>query len=274
MTTDVVVAGLVALLLYPGILFAIGLSIGYRILSGRPLPFPGKMIVSPDLTGGLGVTSLALIGGGLAGLTWPGHPWSLPFGWISSWALFELAAWLPLLPALMAGAPRTVRAALREAQIGMLARAILWGSIATGLAAADNLNGWSLSGHGCILLSALLSLPAAINWGPFGPEPSLGPQGITEGLSTRSATTLTFTRDTLAAALIAAIWLASLPIAVLPVWLGLLVIGIGSIITTLGLRWLNGRFPRFSVPAALRVTLIGAGSLAGLALVAISVGQM
>ncbi len=268
-----IMAGLVALLIYPGGLLAIGLSMSYRLLSDRPLPIQGVLRFPPDLIGGLVWASVVLVAGGLVCLPWPWHPWPVPFGWLSAWVLLESAAWLPFLPALLAGTPHLVRAAVREAQISMLGRAILWGAVATGLTLADEISGWSSIGHGLVLLSTLLSLPAAINWGPFGPEPSLEPQGITAGLATRSAWELTFARDTVAAALIATSWLGSLPIALFPPWLGLLAIGGGSAGTALVLRWLRGRLPRLSVPSALRTTLISAGSLALLALIVSALGQ-
>jgi hypothetical protein len=268
-----IVAGLVAFLVYPGGLLAIGLCMSYRLLSNRLLPFQDILRFSPGLIGSLVWASLVLVAGGLACLPWPWHPWPIPFGWLGAWVLLEFAAWLPFLPALLAGAPHLVRAAVREAQISMLGRTILWGAVATGLAIADAVSGWSGIGHGLILLSTLLSLPAAINWGPFGPEPSLGPQGITTGLATRLAWELTFARDTVAAALIAAGWLGSLPLALLPPWLGLLAIVGGSAGTALVLRWLQGRVPRLSVPSALRTTLLGAGSLAILALIVSVLGQ-
>ncbi|WP_299756823.1 hypothetical protein [uncultured Chloroflexus sp.] len=267
------IAGLIALIIYPGGTLAIGLGIGYRLLTTRQLPANGSLLLTTDWIGWLALATLGLVAGGLASLPWPWHPAPLPFGWLGAWVCLEAAAWLPFWPALSSGAPHLVRAAVREAQIGVLGRAIVWSVAVISLSSSGGLSGWTLSGHLLIWLAGLFSLPAAINWGPFGPEPSLGPQGITEGLPARPAATLTFARDTVAAALLTVVWMAGLPRELLPPWAELLIIIGGSAITALALQWLQGRLPRLSVPAALRTTLIWAGSLAVLAVAMLGLGQ-
>ncbi|MCS6889748.1 hypothetical protein [Chloroflexus sp.] len=268
-----IVAELIALVIYPGGLLAIGLGIGYRLLVTRQLPANGSLLLSTEWIGWLALATLALIASGLTGLPWPWHPAPRPFGWLGAWALLEIAAWLPLWPALSSGTPRLVRAAVREAQIGVLGRAILWSTAALSFASAGSINGWTLSGHLLVWIAGLFSLPAAINWGPFGPEPSLGPRGITEGLPARPAAALTFARETLAAALVAVVWIAGLPRELLPPWASLSVIAGGSAVTILGLGWLQGRLPRLSVPAAIRATVMWAGGVAVLAAIALGWGQ-
>lgn len=266
-------SGLIALVIYPGAALTIGLGIGYRMLTTRQLPATDSFLLTKEWIGWLALATLALIAGGLASLPWPWHPAPLPFGWIGAWGLLEAAAWLPLWPALSSGSPRLVRAAVREAQIGVVGRAILWSAAAIGLSSASEFNLWSLGGHVLAWLAGLFSLPAAINWGPFGPEPSLGPQGVTEGMPARPAAALTFARETLAAALIAVVWMAGIPSELLPSWAALVIIAGGSAITVSSLHWLRGRFPRLSVPAAMRATLVWAGSVAILAVVALGWGQ-
>ncbi|WP_298820564.1 hypothetical protein [Chloroflexus sp.] len=266
-------AGLLALVIYPGGLLALGLGLGYRLLATRQLPEHGSLILTREWIGWIALATLALIAGGLTGLPWPWHPSPFAFGWAGAWVLLELAAWLLFWPMLTAGTPHLVRAAVREAQIGMLGRAMLWGVAAIGFSGADALNVWSLGGHLLLLLAGLVILPAAINWGPFGPEPSLSPRGILEGLPARSATTLTFARDTLAAALISVVWLAGLPTTLLPPFIALLIIFGGSAITITSLSWLHGRLPRLSVPAAIRAIIVWGGIPAVLAMTMLSQTQ-
>ncbi|GIV90976.1 MAG: hypothetical protein KatS3mg055_3494 [Chloroflexus sp.] len=261
------IAELLALLIYPGGLWAFGLGIGYRVLTTWQLPTNGQLRFATDRPGWMALTTLICVAGGLTGLPWPWHPSPHAFGWLGAWALLEVAAWLPLWPTLTAGTPRIVRAAMREAQISLLGRALLWGVAAIGFSNDNTLTGAALAGHGLMLVSGLLSLPAAINWGPFGPEPSLGPHGIVEGQSAKMAAAITFARDLVAAALITVVWQAGLPLASLPAWVAAIAIIAGSVVTILSLRWLQGRVPRFSVPVALRFTLGWAGSITLLAVI-------
>ncbi|MEF3273939.1 MAG: hypothetical protein K6356_05985 [Chloroflexus sp.] len=266
-------AGLIALIIYPGGLFTLGLGLGYRLIASRQLPEHSNLLPIREWIGWIALVTLALTAGGLAALPWPWHPAPLAFGWMGAWALLELAAWLLFWPALTSGTARLVRAAVREAQIGMLGRAMLWGVAATGFSSTDALNGWSLGGHLLLLLAGLICLPAAINWGPFGPEPSLGPRGISEGLPARPAAALLFARETLTAALVTVVWMASLPITVLPPFATLLMIVGGSVATIVSLNWLHGRLPRLSVPAAIRAIIVWGGMPIVLALVMLSQAQ-
>ncbi len=264
---------LIALFIYPGIGLAFCLGLGYRLLLSRQLSWSGSAWQMPaDRVSWLAAASVILIGVGLIGLPWPWHPWPQRYGWLITWALIEVTVWLTLLPALQAGAPRLVRAATREAQIGMAGRAVLWAVVAPGLTSSDAVTAWSLAGHLLVLLAGLVTLPAALNWGPFGPEPSLGPQGVIGGLATRPATALIFAGDARSAALISAVWLAGTPREFVPAWATLLIVSAGGIATALALSWLTGRVPRLSVPAALRSILIWSGSLAILAFIAFGAG--
>ncbi|GAB4209673.1 MAG: hypothetical protein OHK0022_41170 [Roseiflexaceae bacterium] len=254
---------LIALLLYPGLLLALALGLLFGLLvQGRPaLPRLGGLAGAEGLAG---LASLLLAGLATALLPWPLHPaaeWRAVGNLALLWALFEGAYLLPLLPALLDPAPLVARAAAREAQMGVAGRAVVW--LATGVGLWPEA-AWTLStlvGHLLVLTAGLLAFPAAAGIGPFGPERSLGREGVEAGLDDSTAALLRFARQTRTGALLAALLVAALPPAqpwgtglgfeLLPS-LGLALIAAAFVVAGLALRQAGAALPRFTLTGALR----------------------
>ncbi len=250
------VGTLIAALLYPGLVTALAVGLVYGlILRGRAA-----------LTLGLGAAGsregLAALGGtllaglGLATLPWPLHPAGGVGAWVCGWAAFELAFLLPLLPALLAGSPPVVRAALRTAQLGTLARALLWAALSGALALHDRWTGAAMAMHVLALAAALVAFPAAVGWGPFGTEERVTPGGTAAGLAPAGIALDTWSRDVRSGALLLAVLVAGLPVGVLPPAIGLALVGVGCALGAVGLRSFTGRLPRLTLPDALHFCLV------------------
>lgn len=248
---------IIAALLYPGLLTALVAGSLYRLLLrhglGR-LPAPTALSTREGLAASSGVL---LAGMGLALLPWPLHPAADGSTWLWAWAAFELAFLLPLLPALTAGTPAVVRAALREAQLGGLARALLWAALVTTLTLHNQWEGsLALVAHLLSLGAALVAFPIAVGWGPFGAEEWLTPGGTAAGLDEAGQHLDAWARDLRAGALLAALLVAALPLGALPPLVGLAVWLLGYLIAVLLLREFAGRLTRMTLPGALRFCLL------------------
>lgn len=244
---------IIAALIYPGLLTALALGIVYSLLRGiRPA---GLSSIGTG-EGAAAAGGLLLAGLGLATMPWPLHPAGPGAAWLWGWSAFELAFLLPLLPALLAGTPAVVRAAIREAQLGALARAGLWAAAGTALALHQHWSGAALAAHLLALAAALAAFPAAIGWGPFAAEERVTPGGIGLGLPTTARAFISWAQTARAGMLLAAVLVACLPLGVLPppIGLGLLVVGLA--LGALLLRTFAGRVPRMTLPAALRFCLL------------------
>jgi hypothetical protein len=258
----------IAVLLYPGLLTAViaGALFGLTVSGRRSLPPLGAL---GTREGRAALAGAVFAGLGLAALPWPLHPAGAGASWLWAWAAFELAFLLPLLPALTAGAPAVVRAAIREAQIGALARATLWAALAAALAAHADWRAATLPAHLLALAVAAAALPAAIGSGPFAPEERVSPEGAEAGLPEPVRAAEGWARDVRSGALVAAVAVAALPVALAPPPLALAMVAAGLVVGLLALARLRGRTPRLTLPAALRLfTLVGlpAAALASAAL--------
>lgn len=262
---------LIATLIYPGLLTAVaaGALFGLAVSGRRGMPPLGAAPGARESVTALASTLFA--GLGLAALPWPLHPAGGQTSWLWAWAGFELAFLLPLLPALTAGKPAVVRAAMREAQLGTLARAVLWGALATALAAAADWRLATAPAHLLALAVALLALPAAIGWGPFAPEEQVSPGGTLAGLPDAQQQIERWARDVRSGALVATALVATLPATVAPPLLGALMIAAGLAAALLALRRLTGRLPRLTLPAALRLYALWAMPAAALAAAALAI---
>jgi hypothetical protein len=251
-----IISILIAGLLYPGLLTALALGLLYRLLRGGPAWRGAMGALGAGVRSREGLAALAGILAasiGLAALPWPFHPARASLGWLWSWAGLELAFLLPLAPALAAGAPRVVRAAIRRAQIGALGRALLWAALAVALVLRGDWRLAALPAHLLALGAALLAFPIAIGWGPFDDEVSLTGAGVQAGLPPDLRVIDTIARDSAAGALLAAIMIAALPAAVGPAWLFPAVAGAGFLTVGALLGRLAGRMPRLALPAILRL---------------------
>lgn len=263
---------LVAGAIYPGLLTAIALGALFGLLArGRPRWPVGGAFASREGLAAMG----SVLGAGLAlaTLPWPLNPVSGAAAWPWAWAGFEAAFLVPLAPALATGLPAVARAAIREAQLGVLARAVIWLALGSALAAHADWRLATAPGHVLALLAALLVFPAAMGWGPFGAEESITPGGAAAGLPDAARALDSWARDVRAGALLAAIVVAGLPVAVSLPGLGLLAVGAGFASIGLILRRVEGRVPRLSLPDALRLGLVWALPLAVLASVALSAAR-
>lgn len=243
-------------LLYPGLLTALAAGALYAVLlrgwPGLPAGL-GALGTREGLAAGGG---LLLAGLGLAAMPWPLHPLEPGRAWLWGWAAFELAFLLPLLPALLFGAPAVARAAIREAQLGALARAALWAALGAALSVHQSWQGMALATHLLALAAAIAAFPAAVGWGPFGPEERVTPGGVAAGLPERGRSFDAWARDARAGALMAAALVAVLPVGALPPALGLGLVAAGLGIGGLLLGTFAWRLPRMTLPAALRFCLL------------------
>lgn len=245
---------LFALLVYPGLLLTLMLAVIFRVVAERQSMrrSAGRLVVSGQLL--LGIASMVLMAFGLALLPWPLHP-AADWPWVGRlallWVVIEGAFLLPLLPGLRSAAPLVVRAASREAQLGVAGRAIIWLSMGLALSNGDAWLLLDLPGRAGLLLAGLLALPAAAGIGPFGAERNLNLTGMEQGLDNTAAALLRFARTTRAAGLLAALIVASVhtvptqPLFALLIMLALFVVVLLLLRQTVAL-------PRLTLPAALR----------------------
>lgn len=167
------------ILVYPGLLWVITLALILIAALGRSAR--GSQAIrntwralrgQGSLPHALSVV-LSLIAIGL--LPWPASPFA-PIPQLDLWRIWaftEASFLVALAPGLLSSLPAASRAAVREAQIGVSGRAVLWIALLVGF-------GWqgaTLTELGPLLLgafAALLALPAAARWQPFGGESGLG----------------------------------------------------------------------------------------------------
>lgn len=263
-----IVQVVVAVLVYPGLLFTLGLGWLYHRFIHGPVT-PGRMAALREVLRhpktwnseqGLHLASMALAGVGLALLPCPWNPANpAPTMWYWAWAALEAAFVLPLLPGLLSGAPPAARAAMRAAQIGVSGRALLWMAMAVGLLLTDN---WlirdaagqsPLVAHILALLAMALVFPIAAGWGPYANITGITPAGIEMGADDQPARELAHAATVVrTAALLAASLVALLPVGVLLPLPGLLLWLSVFIIATTPLTLLEGRTPRMTLKGVLR----------------------
>ena len=252
---------IIAAFLYPGLLTTLAVVSVYGLIMQGRAGLPAGFAAASSREGRATLSGVLLAGLGLALLPWPSHPAGGAGAWLWGWAAFELAFLLPLLPAMLTGTPRLVRAASRTAQLGSLARALLWAALSVALALYERWTGLALVAHSLALVAALVSLPAAIGWGPFGTEERITPGGLTAGLPPAGQTLDTWASTARAGALLTATLVAGLPLGVLPPAVGLLLVSGGLVLGAGLLRNFAGRLPRLTLPDALRFCLVWSASL-------------
>ncbi len=262
----------VSILLYPGLALALILALLLTGLTERRLALgrlPGAQALR-SLDGLAACASILLAAIALALLPWPYHPaadWSLVGQPIVFWCALEGAFLLGQLPSLLAAAPLAARAAAREVQMNVAGRCVFW--LAIGIALWGRA-GWALAalpGRLLVGLAGLLALPAAIGVGPFGAERSLSAAGAEEGLDEGTAGLVRLARGVRGAVALAALVVASLPLALgatipptlnandtapLRPWIILLLCVALFVLVSLLLRQVTLAMPRLTLPAALR----------------------
>jgi hypothetical protein len=244
-----------AILLYPGLALALILALAFGWLAEGHAPSRRIGALRLDAASGTALISITLAALALALLPWPLHP-AAGWPWIGSalmlWGALEGAFLVPLLPALLRPTPLGTRAASREAQMSAAGRFVLW--LAIGIAVWSGA-GWAaaaLPGRALAVLAGLLALPAAIGSGPFGAERSLSTAGAEAGLDESTTKVVRFARTLRAAVLLAALIVATLPLALIAPWVGLLLIAALFLVIALVLRRIAIALPRMTLPAALR----------------------
>lgn len=244
------------ILLYPGILTALVAGGLYRFLLRRgvgSLPTPTALMSREGMAAGAGVVLAAL---GLALLPWPFRPPDTGITWLWAWVAFELAFLLPLLPALAAGAPAVARAAIREVQLGTLARALLWAALTTALLLRQQQGDLITVAQLLSFIAALIAFPPAIGWGPFAVEDLLTPGGVTAGVDESGAYLDSWSRDLRVGMLLTALFIVGLPLTAWHPLITLLGTLLGVITAALLLPRLEGQWIRMTLPHALRFCLV------------------
>ena len=180
-------AQLIALLIYPGLLSTLVITIIISWLTHMHTPGGGLsrgLVATWRGQGSLAVLCAALLPLIIAGLLpWPGSPvpWTPGYLWLI-WAGLEASYLLASLPGLYHHTPTGVRAAMREAQMNAWGRLLVWASIGVSRWIGD----WTLMylpAQGLVLVAALLALPVAVGWGAFAPSNDITPGGAEAGLS-------------------------------------------------------------------------------------------
>lgn len=251
---------MLAALVFPGLLSALALGVIVRVLRGRGAVWPRSLAGNREALAAL--ASMLLAGGGLALMPWPGHPAGAATSWLGAWLLFELAFLFPILAVLPAGTPHVVRAAVREAQLGVAARGLLWAILTAGLSDPATWSPLVLPLRVLALFAALAAFLPAVGWGVFSTEQQVTPGGSGAGLPPATQTMLDIAQDVRAAALLAAVLVAALPTQVGAVWLGLVQVLAGFLVVVLLLRRFAGFFPRLPLRAALRYCWVVVAPLA------------
>lgn len=254
-----------AALLFPGLITAIALGMLYHLLTtGRSIPVIAGGIGSAlrAREGILFLTSIIVAGVSLALLPWPFHLAGAIRAWIWAWAGFELAFLLPLLPGLISTAAPLARAAIRQAQVGAIGRALLWMALAAALSIYGDWRLGTLPAHLLALLAAGMAFPIAVGWGPFSDERSITPEGTQLGLPPGLRALDDLAHAVRSGALLGAALLATLPIVPGLEWLGVPILLIGFVVAGLGLRTLEGRLPHLNLPGILRLCWTRVGPLA------------
>jgi hypothetical protein len=248
---------IVALLLYPGLIFTVVLAVVFAVLMEWRVEWSrmrgGAGLASFDGLAGIGSLLLAALAPAL--MPWPLHPAS-DWRWIGNplalWAAAEGAFLLPLLPALLSQNPFVTRAASREAQIGVAGRCVVWLAIGGALWLPATWEPALLPGRIVLLLAGVLAIPAAAGIGPFAAEQSLVAHGVEEGLDDSTASLLRFVRIVRSTALLAGLIVASLASAPIQPWAALLLIIALLSVVALLLRQVSAALPRSTLPGALR----------------------
>lgn len=245
-----------AFLLYPGLAFTFVLAIAFSLLSEQRVVL-NRIHISAcvsSVDGVIGTISFLLSALALVLLPWPLHPvaqWSWIGDPLALWVTIEGAFLLPVLIGQFSGSPLAMRAASREAQMGIAGRCVVWLALGTALWYRPEWTTALLPGRGLLLVAGILAFPAAIGFGPFGAERSLSAAGVEEGLDESTTSLLRFVRTTRSSMLLMALIVTSVAQAPIQPWIALLLIAAMFVVVVLLLRQVAALLPRFTLPRGL-----------------------
>ena len=177
----------IAVTLILAVLLAAGLGIAVTpAINGAGLALrPPKRRFPPGIDSLASGVSVALTVLAFAALPWPLHPADASL-WVGHpalvWALVEGAFLASAFASLLALSPLAARAALREAQVNMAGRLVLWVVVGSLLWGDVGWNALEVLGRAFLFLVGVVAVAAAAGLGPFAPDASLAPSGAEEGL--------------------------------------------------------------------------------------------
>jgi len=177
----------IAVTLILAVLLAAGLGIAVTpAINGAGLALrPPKRRFPPGIDSLASGVSVALTVLAYAALPWPLHPADASL-WVGHpalvWALVEGAFLASAFASLLALSPLAARAALREAQVNMAGRLVLWVVVGSLLWGDVGWNALEVLGRAFLFLVGVVAVAAAAGLGPFAPDASLAPSGAEEGL--------------------------------------------------------------------------------------------
>lgn len=243
-------------LAYPGLVATLALTVLFAVLANERVQVPNAAHVQAvrSTEGIVGLASIAFAIWGITLLPWPLHPAPL-LPWIDHpiaiWAVLEASFLAPALLGLLSNSPFATRANLREVQMGVAGRCIVWIAIGGALWLPVDWSIASLPGRGLLLLAGLLAMPAAIGYGPFGAERNLSTAGSEEGLDEATSGVLRSARAVRGSVLLLALIVASLAWSPVPPWIILMLTLAIFIVATLLIRQVSLVLPRLTLPGAL-----------------------
>jgi len=248
---DLLIAGALALVLT----LVLGAALTW-IVEGHSFALPGSLAALVRTADGLAAgVSLLLSAAALALLPWPLHP-AAGRAWVGEplliWAAAEGAFLAPLVPGLLAPSPLAARAVVREGQISLAGRVVVWVAVGAALWVGAGWSAAALPGRVLAALGGLLAMPAAAGIGPFAPERSLNLAGAEEGLDEQTARLIGFARAARAGVLLMGLTICSLPLASIAAPAALLLVLAVFVAVALGLKRIGAGQPRVTLPAALR----------------------
>lgn len=214
-------------LAYPGLVATLALTVLFTVLANERIQLPTASHVQAlrSTEGMVSLASILFAIWAVALLPWPLHPAPL-LPWvdhpIALWALIEASFLAPALLGVLTNSPFATRANLREVQMGVAGRCVVWIAIGSALWLPIDWSIASLPGRGLLWLAGLLALPAAIGYGPFGAERNLSPAGAEAGLDGPTSGLLQGARAVRGSALLLTLIVASLAWSPVPPWIVLM----------------------------------------------------
>lgn len=176
---------LIAIVLAGVLASTLGVLIAQTTTGVALWPLPVVRRFSWSIDGIAAITSIVLVILAYAVLPWSFNPASRRI-WVGHpalmWVLVEGAFLAPVFAGLLAPVPLAARATIREAQVNLAGRLVLWLVAGSLLWSGAGWTGLEVLGRAVLLLAGVVAAAAAAGLGPFEPDVSLSPAGAEEGL--------------------------------------------------------------------------------------------